>query len=157
MATIRNFQDLRAWQQCRSVRRLISKAVKTWPADERFRLVDQIIRSSRSSTSNIAEGYGRFHERDNVRLCRMAIGSVYETPDHLLTALDEGWMRDEEVKALMVQIEEAIITLNGYMRYLLRHVNNVSGQVSEPKENYGVLSGDEDTGPNADHPLLADL
>ncbi len=87
----------------------------------------------------------------------MARGSLYETQDHLITALDEGWMREEEVNALMVQIEDAIITLNGYMRYLLRHADNPSGQVSEPSENYGELSGPVGDPPNADQPFMADL
>jgi four helix bundle protein len=68
---------------------------RNWPAEERFRLCDQLIRSSRSVTANIAEGYGRFYERDNVRFCRIARGSLYETQDHLITANDEGYLSDE--------------------------------------------------------------
>ena len=42
------FEDLEAWKSARELRKAISKLVKTFPKDERFRLVDQIIRSSRS-------------------------------------------------------------------------------------------------------------
>ena len=31
------------------------------PQEEKYKLVDQIVRASRSVTANIAEGFGRFH------------------------------------------------------------------------------------------------
>lgn len=40
------FEDLETWKSARELRKAISKLVKTFPNDERFRLVDQIIRSS---------------------------------------------------------------------------------------------------------------
>ena len=46
------FEDLEAWKSAREMRKAISKLVKTFPKDERFRLVDQIIRSSRSVPAN---------------------------------------------------------------------------------------------------------
>ena len=39
---------------------------------EKFRLVDQMIRCSRSITNNIAEGYGRFHFKENAQFCRQS-------------------------------------------------------------------------------------
>jgi four helix bundle protein len=90
MASITHFRDLKAWQVSRELRNGVRLLVRSWPADERYRLTDQIIRSSRSVTANIAEGYGRFYERENIRFCRMARGSLYETQDHLITAQDEG-------------------------------------------------------------------
>jgi four helix bundle protein len=40
---------------------------KRFPNEEKYRLADQIIRSSRSIGNNIAEGHGRFHYQDNIR------------------------------------------------------------------------------------------
>ena len=54
------FEDLEAWKSARELRKAISKLVKMFPNDERFRLVDQIIRSSRSVPANIAEGIRSF-------------------------------------------------------------------------------------------------
>ncbi|MBK9075720.1 MAG: four helix bundle protein [Flavobacteriales bacterium] len=82
MARITHFRDLQCWQKCREVRQRVRILVKRWPGEEKFRLTDQIIRSSRGPTSHIAEGYGRFYEKENIRFCRIARGSLYETQDH---------------------------------------------------------------------------
>ncbi|RKX56926.1 MAG: hypothetical protein DRG35_06405 [Deltaproteobacteria bacterium] len=46
------FEDLETWKLARKLRKAVSKLVKTFPNDKRFRLVDQIIRSSRSVLAN---------------------------------------------------------------------------------------------------------
>ena len=84
-----SFTELEVWKQARTIRRCVSDLVKTFPVEEKFRLADQVIRSSRSIGNNIAEGHGRFHYQDNIRFCVMARGSLSETLDHLLVALDE--------------------------------------------------------------------
>jgi len=54
------FTDLEVWKKSRVIRQDVSKLVKSFPAEEKYRLVDQVIRSSRSVGNNIAEGHGRF-------------------------------------------------------------------------------------------------
>ncbi len=50
-----DFRNLQAWQKCRDLRIIIWNLCKEFPSEERFRLSDQMIRASRSATSNIAE------------------------------------------------------------------------------------------------------
>jgi four helix bundle protein len=58
-AVIRTFEDLECWKQCRTLRLFVAKeVVPVLPKDERYRLGDQLLRAARSTTSNIAEGYG---------------------------------------------------------------------------------------------------
>jgi len=110
--------DLEIWKKGREFRRRISLLVKTFPPHERFKLVDQIIRSSRSITANIAEGHGRFHYQENIQYCRQARGSVTETFDHLTVALDEGYIDDGLFQQLAEQDEELNRMINGYIAYL---------------------------------------
>lgn len=133
---LRLFTDLVTWQKAREVRRSISALVKGFPAEEKFRLTDQMIRSSRGPTANIAEGYGRFHARDNARFCRMASGSLIETMDHLTAALDEGYIDREEFKAQWERVAEALRVLHGYIRYL-RNIDPSGSQASDPEFPYG--------------------
>jgi len=51
--TTSTFEDLEVWQAARSLRKKLSELVKRLPADERYRLMDQILRASRSVTANI--------------------------------------------------------------------------------------------------------
>ncbi|MCK4563781.1 MAG: four helix bundle protein, partial [Verrucomicrobia bacterium] len=83
------FEELECYKLARKLRKEISRFCKTLPREEEYRLKDQIIRSSRSVTANIAEGYGRHHHRENMQFCRTARGSLTETLDHLIVALDD--------------------------------------------------------------------
>lgn len=111
-------EELKAWQLARSFRKELSVLVKAFPKSEEFKLVNQIIRSSRSVSANIAEGYGRYHYQENIQYCRMARGSLVETLDHLYVALDEGYIDQDEFQRLKEQFTELKKVVNGYITYL---------------------------------------
>jgi len=46
------FEDLDVWKAARNMRNEISKIVKCFPLEEKYRLIDQMIRASRSITAN---------------------------------------------------------------------------------------------------------
>ena len=91
---------------------------KKFPVEEKYRLTDQIIRSSRSIGNNMAEGHGRFHYQDNIRFCIMARGSLSETLDHLIIALDEKIIAEEVLQNFQTDYESCLRLLNGYIQYL---------------------------------------
>jgi four helix bundle protein len=120
-ARIKTFEDLECWQQCRNLRLYIAKqVVPALPKDERYRLGDQLLRAARSTTSNIAEGYGRFHYLDNAKFCSNSRGSCWEVLDHLITGNDEALIRPDFLNEGRQLVNSAIRVLNGYMNYLKR-------------------------------------
>ena len=52
--TFETFEELEVWKLARQLKKEIRELVKKFPFDEKYRLTDQIIRSSRSAGSNIA-------------------------------------------------------------------------------------------------------
>jgi len=115
-----SFEDLDAWKACTEVRRFISKLVKKYPSEERFRLIDDMLRASRSTTHNIAEGFGRFHFKENIQFCRQSRGSLHELIDQLITSLDDGFITKEDYSEGRSLINNALGLLNGYINYLIR-------------------------------------
>ena len=113
-----SFYDLEVWKQCRLFRNEISLLSKKFPREEKYCLTDQIVRSSRSVTANIAEGYGRYHFQENIQFCRIARGSLYETLDHLICALDENYISETEFSGYKTKYEDCLKILNGYILYL---------------------------------------
>ncbi len=113
-----SFTELEVWKQSRKIRGMISDLVKKFPIDEKYRLADQIIRSSRSIGNNLAEGHGRFHYQDNIRFCIMARGSLSETLDHLLIAIDEKIITEDVLKSFQIEYDSCLRLLNGYIQYL---------------------------------------
>jgi four helix bundle protein len=121
---IKSFTDLEVWHKSRDLRMDISNTVKNFPADEKYRLVDQLMRASRSVTANIAEGYGRFHYQENIQFCRQARGSLYEIKDHLICAYDEGCIRKNILKKFNSDITSCIKLVNGFISYLKKAKQN---------------------------------
>lgn len=112
------FEELECYQAARGVRMKAAAFCKTLPRDERFRLVDQLIRASRSVTANIAEGYGRHHHQEHLQYLRHARGSLYETLEHYHTARDEQLLTPEHHQSAEAEIRTALRILNGYIRYI---------------------------------------
>ncbi len=92
--------------------------MKSFPAEEKYRLTDQIVRSSRSIGNNLAEGHGRFHYQDNIRFCILARGSLSETLDHMIIAFDERIISDETLQLFKGEHDQCLKLLNGYIYYL---------------------------------------
>jgi four helix bundle protein len=92
--------------------------VKKYPKDERFGLIDDMKRAARSSTHNIAEGFGRFHYQENVQFCRLSRGSLHELIDQLITSKDEDYIQENEYIEGRKLISKALKLLNGYINYL---------------------------------------
>ena len=118
MKESRSFEDLNCWKMVREIRKEISSVIKTFPDFEKYELVSQMRRSSRSITHNIAEGYGRFHYQENIQFCRVSRGSLYELIDQLITAQDEKYISEEMFNQLKKNVLDCINVLNGYINYL---------------------------------------
>ena len=136
MATLSSFEDLKCWRSCRRFRIFVSGLVKRFPKEENFLLVAQLKDSSRSTTHNIAEGFGRDNALDNSRFCKIARGSLCEAMDQLITSNDECLISNEELIEARRLYIDALAWLDGYIKYLTeaRHSN----QLREPMEHYQV-------------------
>jgi four helix bundle protein len=122
---IRSFEDLDCWKACRNLRVFVAReVVPRLPKEERYRMGDQVLRAARSSTANVAEGYGRFHYLDNAKFCSNARGSCWEVLDHLIAAVDEDLIGEELLARARELVGHAIKLLNGYMNYLKRTQNS---------------------------------
>ena len=140
---IKTFEDLNAWKACRELRIFVAKQViPCLPKYELYRLGDQILRSARSTTANVAEGYGRFHYMDNAKYCSNSRGSCWETLDHLITANDEGLITDDLLNEGRELVYSAVKLINGYMNYLQKAGKPKTSGVSEPNSPYANEADD---------------
>ena len=115
----KDFTTLEAWKKARMVKLFFYReVVPCLPIEERFNLNSQIRRASVSVTANISEGYGRFHDQEATRFYRISRGSLYELKDHLTSCYDLGFIRKETVMKGISLIENAKVTLNGYIKFV---------------------------------------
>jgi len=121
----KDFITLEAWKKCREVKLLFYlKIIPLLPKEEKFNLDNQIRRASVSITANISEGYGRFHYQEGIQFYRISRASLYELKDHLISCYDFGYITDELKIEGENLIESAKRTLNGYINFVKRKIQN---------------------------------
>ncbi len=114
-----NFESLECWQRCNELKMFLKENVlRKLPASERYDLYSQILRASRSSTANIAEGWGRYHFKDNIKFLVNARGSVAEILDHVIEAESWNYITKETLIEIRSQTTRCMQVINGYIRYL---------------------------------------
>ncbi len=118
--SFKTFEDLKCWQACREVRIFVNNLLKNYPKEEKYSIVDNMKRAARSTTQNIAEGFGRFHYKENAQFCRISRGSLFELLDDLITSMDEEYINREDYQKGRELISSALKLLNGYINYLNR-------------------------------------
>lgn len=119
MSTYNHYYELPVYKICRNFRKKISAAArKYFPKTEEYLLKAQVLDSSRSVTSNIAEGFGRFHYQENIQFCRLSRGSLAETLEHMITAYDDKYITKDILGEINKDYKECLKQLNGYIKIL---------------------------------------
>ena len=118
----KSFTELEVWKKARALKNDIKELAQTFSSEEKFKLTDQIIRSSRSITATIAEGHGRYTFKDQLHFCIIARGSLSETYNHLIDAFDCNYINQELLNSFKYKIEEVERLLNGYITYLRKNL-----------------------------------
>ncbi len=114
-----NFESLECWQRCNELKMFLKENVlRKLPASERYELYSQILRASRSATANIAEGWGRYHFKDNIKYLVNSRGSIAEILDHSIEARTCDYISEETMKEIRNQTTRCMKVINGYIRYL---------------------------------------
>src|SRR3989344_2469072 len=99
---IRSFKDLKVYQGSYELALVINKAILRLPNSEKYDLVDQMRRASKSVPANLAEGYAkRLSEKEFKRYLLSAIGSCNEMVVHISFAKDLGFWKGEFCEDLL--------------------------------------------------------
>jgi four helix bundle protein len=117
--SVQGLNRLEVWKRAKDFAlKIYREVLPLLPPEEKYGLNQQLRRSSTSVSANIAEGYGRFYYKDNVRFCYNARGSLEETLSHLVFCQEMGFIPQEVYKSFEQEGEEIGKMLNGYISYL---------------------------------------
>lgn len=109
-------QDLEAYRTAYRLAMDVFRVSKTWPAEERYSLTDQIRRSSRSVCANLAESWAkRRYPAHFVSKITDADGENQETQTWLLFARDCRYLNDADFDACISSSEEVGRLLGGML------------------------------------------
>ena len=96
---VERFEDLIAWQKARELTKQIYAVTGKKPFSADFGLREQIQRAAVSIMSNLAEGFERGSSSEFHQFIVIAKASCAEVRSQLYTALDIGYITEEEFNA----------------------------------------------------------
>ncbi len=113
-----NLEDLDVYNLSQSFSDKIWHIVLKWDKFALYELGRQITNSADSISANIAEGYGRFHIKDNKRFCFFSRGSILETKNWLVKSVNRKLITLAEYNSLLLELQIIHKKLNGYIKVL---------------------------------------
>lgn len=113
---IRDFTDLKAWQEAHKLVISIYGHTKKFPREESFGLTQQIRRAAVSISSNIAEGFSRTSAKEKIQFYRIAHGSLTEVQNQLLISRDVEYLD----KSLFQEISICTVTVSKLINGLIK-------------------------------------
>ncbi|MEE4255837.1 MAG: four helix bundle protein [Bacteroidales bacterium] len=118
--TWQNIRNLEIYQLSMKIGDDVYKITEKFEGLNKHTLGYQLIRAADSIAANIAEGYGRFHFRDQVRFCYIARGSLFETKVWLEKAKERVNEKRNDIERIIQMLDLLHLKLNAY----IKHINN---------------------------------
>lgn len=107
-----SFQKLIVWQEAKKLVVDVYHLLDNFPKFEKYALCDQIRRAVVSVPSNIAEGSGRRSLKEKIHFLEISYGSLMETFNQLLIAIDLTYITEESVEEIKPLIDAVAKMIN---------------------------------------------
>lgn len=111
-------EDFKIYKLAERLEVFIYKVTEKFSAEEKYRSVDQLRRSSSSTTDNISESYNRFSYGDKINRMYIARGEAGETKAGINKAHKKGFVNIKIRDFCDEKYTELIKGINGYIKYL---------------------------------------
>jgi four helix bundle protein len=118
MAGWKDFQEIVAWQLARDLKLRVDLFLERPNVKRKYSLVNQLYDSARSGPSNIAEGFGKFGNKEFARYARIAKASEVEVLNHLIDLRDQRLITEQEFLLSEHMARRALKAAVGLIRHL---------------------------------------
>ena len=115
-----NFKELKVWKAGIEATKIIFRLTKSFPSEEKYGLISQMIRSAISIPSNIAEGCGRKSDKELYQFLNIALGSSFELETQLIIAKEFNYIDQQIFDTTYTQITEIQKMITGLQKSLNR-------------------------------------
>jgi len=112
---------------------IATKLAPSFPRHERYKLSDQIIRSSRSVPSQIAEGFRKSSLKEKHRFYEIAVTSNDETENHMIEARNNEYVDERTYKSYVNRVIRIRILLLKLMKSVRAMQSRMSAQCAKPR------------------------
>ena len=108
-------EELDVYRVAMEIGDLVWNVVTKWEYFEKKTLGAQLVDAADSIALNIAEGYGRFHYKENKNFCYYSRGSAKETLTAVRKARSRNLISEENFKLLIEKLELFFRLIYGYI------------------------------------------
>jgi four helix bundle protein len=115
---IEKFEDLECWQDARALVNLVYAISQDGQFAKDFDLKSQFRRASISVMNNIAEGFGRYSNKEFIRFLEIATASSTEVKSMIYILNDLKYINEEQTKALFEQEDKTRRKALALLKYL---------------------------------------
>ncbi|MBL7825701.1 MAG: four helix bundle protein [Saprospiraceae bacterium] len=118
MNQIKNFEDLECWQSARVLVKTTYQICNQDSIQNDWETKNQLKRAALSIMNNLAEGFGRFGDKDSLRFYDIAKASAYEFKSMLYVLEDVGYFSPEQLVQIRQETNKTLNLTIGWIRYL---------------------------------------
>lgn len=118
-----NISELNVYQNALNFSNKIWNICLKWNSFVSNTVGYQIVKAADSISANLAEGYGRFHLKDNIHFCYYSRGSLEETKDRLLKSKTRNLISENTYQELTKEIVIIAKQLNKYITSLKKKIH----------------------------------
>lgn len=112
--------NLEIYREAMEIAETVWDVVVRWSGFAQRTIGEQWVRSSDSIAANIAEGYGRYHYKENLKFCFYARGSLEESGTWLNKARNRDLLDSGKGEMLANNISILLKRLNAYIGSISR-------------------------------------
>jgi len=134
--------DLKVYKIALEIGSKVWKIVDSWDYFNKDSLGKQFVRAADSIALNIAEGYGRFHYKENKNFSYYSRGSAFEATACLRKAFERKLISEEENNELRKLFENYFRFINGYIKSIGQAKD--SNLINEDPITYDIQKSDLD-------------
>jgi four helix bundle protein len=113
-----SLEDLEVYQLAESFGNEIWFLVCEWGYFAKETVGKQMVRSADSIGANIAEGYGRYHYKENRNFCYFSRGSIIETKGWLNKSKTRKLINEHQFNLLFEKLQTIHFKLNAYLKFI---------------------------------------
>jgi four helix bundle protein len=131
MAGWKDFREIAAWQHARALKIRVDEFLERPNVRANYKLHSQLHDAVRSAPSNIAEGFGKFGNKEFARYARIAKASELEVLNHLIDLRDQRLISGDELLLSEHAARKALKAVVG----LIGHLESTPDPPRTPKRD----------------------
>lgn len=115
---IRAYRDLDIWKMGIELVKDIYKSTEQFPRQETYGLVSQMRRSGVSISSNVAEGFRRYHNKEYKQFLYISLGSCAELETQITIAKELKYIQEDKEAKLLERLDHICRMISNLLKKL---------------------------------------